>query len=252
MKFVESPFCFNGKLKTCIVDGRITDELEKNLLDRDIRIMKTPKCEDVYKAISHHPDIQFFNCGRGKIIVCPNLYEEYVDILSDFNIDIIKGEKIISKKYPNDIAYNVCVVGKYAIHNFNYTDEVVLKEIDDCGYEKINIKQGYAKCSICVVDDKSIITSDRGIFEEINNSNEDIDCLLIQEGNIDLFDMNYGFIGGCSGLLSKNEIGFLGDIEKHPNFEEIKDFLAKRGKKVVSLSNEKLIDLGSIIPILVE
>ncbi len=166
MKFVESPFCFNGKLKTCIVDGRITDELEKNLLDRDIRIMKTPKCEDVYKAISHHPDIQFFNCGRGKIIVCPNLYEEYVDILSDFNIDIIKGEKIISKishhpdiqffncgrgkiivcpnlyeeyvdilsdfnidiikgekiiskKYPNDIAYNVCVVGKYAIHNLN-------------------------------------------------------------------------------------------------------------------------------------
>ena len=31
MKFVESPFCFNGKLKTCIVDGRITDELEKSL-----------------------------------------------------------------------------------------------------------------------------------------------------------------------------------------------------------------------------
>ncbi len=69
-----------------------------------------------------------------------------------------------------------------------------------------------------------------------------------------MFDMNYGFIGGCSGLLSKNEneIGFLGDIEKHPNFEEIRDFLAKRGKKVVSLSNKKLIDLGSIIPILVE
>ena len=252
MKFAESPFCFNGKLKTCIVDGRITDELEKSLLDRDIRLIKTPKCQDVYNAISYHPDIQFFNCGNGKIIVCPNLYDKYVDILSDFNIDIIKGKKSISKKYPEDIAYNVCVVGKYAIHNFRYTDEVVLREIDECRYERINIKQGYAKCSICVVDDKSIITADRGIVEAIKSCEADIDCLLIQDGNIDLFDMNYGFIGGCSGLLSTKEVGFLGNLEKHPDFEEIKKFLEERGKIAISLSNEKLLDLGSIIPIEVE
>lgn len=264
MKFAESPFCFEGKLKTCIVDGRITDELEKSLLDRDIRVIKTPKCKDVYDAISYHPDIQFFNCGNGKIIVAPNLYESYIEILNDFysseegyeieniKIDLIKGDKPLSKKYPDDIAYNVCIVGKYALHNFEYTDKEVLKYLDENEFERINIKQGYSKCSICVVDDKSIITADKGILDSIEKSGADIDYLLIEQGNIDLFDMNFGFIGGCTGILSDSEVGFLGKVENHPDFEKIKEFLNKYGKRYVSLSKEKLIDLGSIIPIVIE
>lgn len=262
MKFVESSFCFEGKLKFCIVDGRITNELENELLDRGIRILKTPKCAEVYEAISYHPDIQFFNCGNGKIIVAPNVYEKYVEILNDFyheknneedyKIDLIKGEKYLSKRYPDDIAYNVCVVGKYALHNFEYTDKKVLKYLDENGFERINIKQGYSKCSICVVDDKSIITADKGIVESIEKSGADIEYLLIREGNIDLFDMNFGFIGGCTGLLSNSEIGFLGEIKEHPDFDKISEFLKQRGKTAVSLSKEKLIDLGSIIPILSE
>lgn len=260
MKFVESPFCIKDNLSVCLIDGRVSDEIEKNLNDMGIEVIKTPKCEDVYEAISYHPDIQFFNCGEGKIIVAPNLYEKYEKIIDKIyyktknknleKIKIIKGEKNIEKKYPNDIPYNVCVVGKYAIHNFEYTDGEVLKFIEEKNLKKIDIKQGYAKCSICVVDEKSIITSDKGIAEKIKNSDADIECLLINEGNIDLFEMNYGFIGGCSGLLSQKEIGFLGKIENHPNFERIKKFLDERNIKIVSLSNKKLIDLGSIIPII--
>lgn len=252
MKFVESPFCFDGKLKVCIVDGRITNELENRLLDRGIKLIKTPKCRNVYDAISYHPDIQFFNCGKGKIIVAPNLYEEYVELLDGLGIEVIKGSKYLKRKYPDDVAYNVCVVGKYALHNFEYTDKEVLKYLDEKGFERINIKQGYSKCSICVVDDKSIITADKGIAESIENSGADINYLLIEEGNIDLFDMNFGFIGGCTGLLSDKEVGFLGKIENHPDFEKIKKFLNKCGKTYVSLSEEKLLDLGSIIPIVVE
>lgn len=252
MKFAESPFCFEGKLKTCIVDGRIEDELEKSLLDRDIRVIKTPKCKDVYDAISYHPDIQFFNCGKGKIIVAPNLYEEYIELLDGLGIEVIKGGKCLKRKYPEDIAYNVCVVGKYALHNFEYTDKEVLKYLDENGFERISIKQGYSKCSICVVDDKSIITADKGIVDSIEKSGADIDYLLIEQGNIDLFDMNFGFIGGCTGILSDSEVGFLGNVENHPDFEKIKEFLNKYGKRYVSLSKEKLIDLGSIIPIVIE
>lgn len=64
--------------------------------------------------------------------------------------------------------------------------------------------------------------------------------------------MNFGFIGGCTGILSDSEVGFLGKVENHPDFEKIKEFLNKYGKRYVSLSKEKLIDLGSIIPIVIE
>ena len=78
-------------------------------------------------------------------------------------------------------------------------------------------------------------------------------CSEIQEelsNNIDLFDLNYGFIGGCSGLISQDELAFFGDITHHPNFKEIKEFVEKRNKKIVCLSNSKLLDLGSLIPLI--
>lgn len=249
MEYVKKSFCVDKKISLCIIDRRLPKDIEKNIKEKNIEIIKTPKSEDVYNAISYHPDIQFFNCGEGKIIVSPNVYDKYLEILKEYNIDIIKGEKILSKKYPKDIAYNVCIVGKYAIHNFKYTDNKVLEYIEEKGFEKINIKQGYSKCSICVLDDSSIITSDKGIINSIKDSGADIDCLLIENGSIDLFDMNFGFIGGCSGNISDKEIAFLGNIKKHPDYIKIKDFLESKNKSVVSLSENKLIDLGSIIPI---
>ena len=163
-------------------------------------------------------------------------------------VNVIKGDKYIEKKYPYNIHYNICIFGKYALHNFKYTESNILKYIEDNNLIKINLKQGYSKCSICIVDENSIITSDKGIYNTVKEYN--IDCLLIDEGHIDLFDLNYGFIGGCSGLISKNKIAFLGDITKHPDYIKIKEFLTNKNKEIVCLSKENLLDLGSIIPLM--
>ena len=247
MGFVKSPFIADANVKLVLADNRIPSDMEENLRKRNIEIIKTPKCSDVYPAISGHPDISAFNCGYGDIIVCPNLYEEYKSRFNIYNINIIKGETVISMQYPEDIAYNVCIVGKYAIHNFKYTDKKVKEYIDLKGFEKIDIKQGYSKCSVCVVDENSIITSDKGIHREVLKYG--IDSLLIEQGHIDLFEMNHGFIGGCSGIIDDDKIAFTGNIKEHPDFERIEEFLNKKNKEIISLGNERLIDLGSIIPI---
>jgi len=74
--------------------------------------------------------------------------------------------------------------------------------------------------------------------------------LLIEKGHIDLFELNYGFIGGCSFLLSNNELAFLGNIKKHPDYDKILNFVKSKNKKLISLSNDKLIDLGSVIQLM--
>ena len=112
----------------------------------------------------------------------------------------------------------------------------------------INVKQGYCKCSICIVDDNSIITSDEGIYKEVIKYG--IDCLLIQKGHIDLFELDYGFIGGCSGLISDKTLMFFGDIKKHPDYNKINTFVSSKNKTIISLSDENLLDLGSLIPLL--
>lgn len=247
MKFVEGSFITNERLSLAIVDKRITIDMENKLKNYDINIIKTPSCYDTYNAIKHHPDISVCKLDVNNIVVAPNVYDYYNDILSNYNFNVIKGNSTISKKYPNNIQYNVAILGNYAIHNFKYTDNIILEYLDKFNIKKINVKQGYCKCSICIVDENSIITSDEGIHKEVIKYG--IDSLLIEKGYIDLFDLDYGFIGGCSGLISKDTLSFFGDIKKHPDYNRILEFVNKKNKKIISLSNEKLLDLGSLIPL---
>lgn len=247
MKFIKDSFIPQKKISLALVDKRITKEMKNKLRKLDINIIESIPCHNTYDAIKYHPDICFIKINNNNIIVAPNVFDDYKKLLSPLGFNVIKGSTYIENKYPNNIQYNIAILGKYAIHNFKYTDKEILKYLDDNNFTKINVKQGYCKCSICIVDENSIITSDEGIYKETLKYN--IDCLLIEKGHIDLFELNYGFIGGCSGLISNNELAFFGDISKHPNYKEINEFVESKNKKIISLSKEKLLDLGSLIPL---
>lgn len=248
MNFVRTSFIPEYKILLALIDKRITKDMKAKLNDLNINIIESTPCIQAYDAINCHPDITILKINDNNIIVAPNVYDYYSKKLCPLGFNIIKGNSLIKSKYPYNIAYNVAIFGKYAIHNLKYTDKKVLEFLDKNNFTKINVKQGYCKCSICIVDENSIITSDEGIYKEVIK--HDIDCLLIEKGHIDLFDLSYGFIGGCSGLISKDDLIFFGDISKHPNYNEIKKFVESKNKNIISLSNEKLLDLGSLIPLI--
>lgn len=248
MKFIKSSFIPNKKISLALIDNRACEDIIKNLNKLNINIIKSIKCNETYNAISCHPDICVVKLNDNNILVAPNVYDYYYENLTLLGFNVIKGNLPIGSKYPNNIQYNLVILGNKVIHNFKYTDRVLLDYIEKNNMEKINVKQGYCKCSTCIVDENSIITSDEGIYKEVIKHN--IDCLLIDKGHIDLFELNYGFIGGCSGLISDDTLVFFGNIENHPNFQEIKSFVSSRNKKILSLKEKKLTDLGSLIPLL--
>jgi len=248
MNFAQNSFTIKNKLQLAIVDKRIPQTIEDNLNNIGVNIIKSTACSNTYDAIKYHPDISVCKLNSNNIVVAPNVYEYYKEVLKPYGFNVICGESTIKNKYPYNIHYNIVILEKFAIHNFKYTDKVILDYIEKNNIEKINVSQGYCKCSICVVDDNSIITSDEGIYKEVIK--HDIDCLLIEKGYIDLFELNYGFIGGCSFLLSNNELAFLGNIKKHPDYDKILNFVKSKNKKLISLSNDKLIDLGSVIQLM--
>ena len=248
MKFVKSSFIPQKKISLALVDDRISESMIQKLNELNINTIKSVKCNETYSAISFHPDICVIKLNNNNILVAPNVYDYYDTHLTPLGFNVIKGNLHINSKYPNNVHYNVVILGNNVIHNFKYTDSVLLDYIESNNMNKINVNQGYCKCSVCIVDENSIITSDEGIYKEVIKHN--IDCLLIEKGHIDLFELNYGFIGGCSGLISDDTLAFFGNIEKHPNFKEIKNFVSKRNKKIISLSEEKLTDLGSLIPLI--
>ncbi len=248
MKFSKNPFILNDKLKLAIVDKRIPKNMEIKLNMMGVNIIKSTGCVNTYESIKYHPDISICKLNNNNIVVAPNVYDYYKNILNPYGFNVIRGDSIIKNKYPYNIHYNIVILKNFAIHNFKYTDKVILDYIEKNNIKKINVSQGYCKCSICIVDDNSLITSDEGIYKEVIKHG--IDCLLIEKGHIDLFELNYGFIGGCSFLISNNELAFFGNIKNHPDYDKILNFVNSKNKSLISLSDDKLLDLGSIINLL--
>jgi len=247
MKFLKIPHLPEGVVTHVLIDKYAYDETFDILHNLKIETVLVEKCQDVMDAISSHPDIFYFHFGGNKMVVAPNADVNTRDILKKIGFEIYVGKSILKRNYPYDVAYNIARLGDYVVHNFRCTDEVALTLIEGEKLKKINVLQGYTKCSILIVDKNAIITSDRGIAKFLLQ--HDFDVLLIKEGYIELTGLNYGFIGGCGGFVLKNLFLFNGDITKHPNYSDIKNFFNKYNKEIIYINNKPLKDIGSIIPL---
>jgi len=242
---IEECYTFKNRSRIAIVDGRSEENLVRSLKSVGFSVLPTVKCTELYEAIAYHPDIVLYPVNRNTLVVAPNVFDYYKEALGNRTIKLIKGEKKLERNYPKNIAYNVARVGRYAIHNFKYTDEKLTYYLRKDGIEFINVKQGYSKCSTAVISDKGIITSDHSIAKVAERYG--IDVLRIESGFISLPGLNYGFVGGATGLLSSKELMLSGSYDNHPNKNNINNFLSKYGVKPIFLTNKEIIDIGSII-----
>ena len=235
-----------------IVDNRIR-KIEMEFLNKlDRNILALPSINNVYEEISSHVDI-YISKIKDTLIIEKAMYDNIKEKVLDNDICIVRGNETVKNPYPNDILYNVCVIGNNAIHNFKYTDKKLLEIIDKKGLNKININQGYSNCSIAVIDDNSAIVSDKKIANMLQEYG--IDTLYIDEKlDIKLLDKkgNYskmsGFIGGAIERMENNVIVF-GDLNKIDKENKIRNFITSRNLNVIDFEGFDVIDYGGIIKI---
>lgn len=240
-----NPFIPLKNSNIAIIDGRVNENFVNNLEKFNIKVVRTIKCSDLSDSISFHPDIVMHPINHDTLIVAPNVFDYYKDKLEGLGINIIKGETLLDSKYPRDIAYNVGRLYGIAIHNFKYTDEKLKFYLKKENLEFVNVNQGYSKCSLCIIDEISGITSDTMMYEKLSELGYNI--LLIKPGYINLENEKYGFIGGTSGNYSNDTIFFSGKFNKHPDYDKIISFIVKLNKKIFYLSDGDIIDIGTII-----
>jgi hypothetical protein len=190
-------------MNNLIIDEKMRVFEKKALINMGYNLIELKRSNSVYEEISSHTDI--FTCFiNNKLFIEPSQYANFKNISN--NIKKIAGEEV-HLKYPLDVKYNVCIVGKYAIHNFNFTEESLLEELKNSKYKLINVKQGYSNCSIAVIDENSVIVSDRGLKKALEKMNINVlfldytpDIKLIK-GNC--YSKMVGFIGGALARVRK-------------------------------------------------
>ncbi len=226
-----------------LLSENVSKMCSDSLKGRGYELCLLPAFSKLSSPVASHVDMLM--CFDGKQIITHSEYYKVSREIFDslYGIDVVLSDENISDEYPGDVLFNGFFVGDMClVAKSNSISRIIKKKAK----EIIGVKQGYASCSVCKVSDRAFITSDKGIADCLKERHYDV--LMIEKGYIALPPYDYGFIGGASVVLD-DEVCFFGSIEEHPDYAEISRFIKKNGKKISSLSNEKLCDIGGGIVI---
>ncbi len=227
-----------------IIDSRVEPQLFEALKIYNKDCFKSFNCDFIYTPVNTHPDMQIHFTDCKTAVVAPVAYQYYKNILPD-TITLIKGNSNPGRTYPEDCAYNVARMGKKIIGKLSNIDNKILEIYTQNGFEFVDVKQGYTKCNLCIIDENSAITEDEGVFKTL--CSKGMDVLKIPVGFVSLKGFKNGFIGGASGFVAPNKIAFWGSLQKHPYCHEIEAFIRARNVDIIYLSSNKPEDYGSIL-----
>lgn len=244
-KILTKPNLPEYKVNKALV-GEISDEVRQSLESLCIELYTPTECGDVLAPLRQHSDMLCHIAPQGKVFMAQG-QEALEKALVKIGYNISENRAVLQKAYPFDVPLNAAFIGSALICKPSAVSPELLSHYKQLGIKIIETNQGYSKCSVAVVADNAIITEDESIYKACQS--HDVDVLLIKKGYVSLTGFDCGFIGGASGLLSKDCLAFTGNINEHPSYDDIKAFAGNYGVKLLSLSSEPLFDTGGIIPL---
>lgn len=248
-----SDFVINTNLpqraKIVALGEKYSDILDEPLKKLGLLPVYVPDNPCVDARLSGHADLSLFHAGGDRIFLAPYLKNsDFAQFLGKIGFIVEYADINQSEKYPHDAQLNIASIGRAIVYGKKTAYRPIVEYLTIAQkLTVIPINQGYAKCSILAVDERSIITQDRGAAQACAAAGFDVLC--IESGYVSLPGFEYGFLGGSGFKLSADILAFTGTLDEHPDKKRILDFLHTRGVKPVYLTERPVFDVGSIIPL---
>ncbi len=241
-RFLKYPNLPTNKVTTVFV--HCDDFALKTLFDRlSVKVVPIQQNPLLDEPVSRHADILANYIGKSFLL------DENQKELCNF-IEKNDGKTIIidniKSPYPNDCLLNFADIGDFIICNKSILPQEILNELPDKTI--IDVKQGYSKCSVCIAKRNTIITDDISVYNSVSHY-DNINSLFVEKGSVRIEKYDYGFIGGCCGLVDKDMLLFNGDLSTHKDFDKITKFLYDNDVNYIDIKDKPLTDIGSIIPL---
>lgn len=232
-----------GKVNLLLMSPEVR-ELCDAVRNLGIHVITTHPNNTLPRPVRFHPDMLAYYLGNGKAIL-PKSETTLQKKLQYFGMQTIFTCDLLGKNYPKDAGCNVLSIGNHIFYNPRSADQQILRQC--FGQHRHIVAQGYTRCSVAVVNATSVMTADRGLSQAMQKAGFQV--LELEPGYIELPGYEYGFIGGCCGLIAPNVLAFTGSLNTHPNGDEIKQFLQNQGVDFIELSAKPLRDIGGLIPL---
>ncbi len=243
IRIINKPHLPQGQVRQVIIGNKYRNLLENALFEHNIEVFWLDDNPCVDERLRGHADLSVLHTGSNKLYCCEYLENSnIVNNLTNLGFEV-QYTKNPQKDYPLDAGLNICILNDKLFYNSKSAYSIVIESIKE--KEKIQIKQGYTKCSVCVVNENAIITSDRIIHRKATENK--IQSLLIEKPFVKLDGFEHGFIGGASFKLNKNKIAFTGRILDNEIRNKIESYLQKLSITPVYLTEHEIFDIGSAV-----
>ena len=245
ISLIEHPHLPKGKTRDIIIGKKYRNLLENALKERNLAAIWINDNKFVDPRISGHADISVLHAGGNRLFLAAYLNNcEFVDKVRGLGIEPVFVNSPHGE-YPDDCGLNLCIISNTLIYNPKSALHTVIKELH-CD-RNIIVKQGYTKCSVCIADERSIITQDRSIADAAALNGFDV--LYIEQPFVRLDGFENGFVGGASFKTAADEIAFTGIIKSCEIRNRIESFLHNKNIKCTYLTDTEIFDIGGAIPI---
>lgn len=216
--------------------------------DFGCEVLRIPPWNALAMPVCGHPDMLVFSVSAeggsasaatntDRLILPIDYYRENASFWRSVGLPLTLTAHPFGKVYPADIGLNQLVVNGTLYGRLDAAAPEVLAAYP----EQVNVRQGYARCSVLKLTETAAITADRSIAAALVHCGCEV--LLIRPGHIRLDGYDYGFIGGASFPLPDGAVCFFGDLSTHPDAQAISDFAARQGVRLHTLPIE-LTDFG--------
>lgn len=246
MGFLATPHLPTAKVTALLVSPQY-EEILQDLQGYGLTLLLTEPCADLQPSVCLHPDLLCHLLGGNRAVLYPYSYG-LSESLTALGFTLIPADTPLRPQYPFDVGLNAARVGDLLFCHPEYTDKTVLS--GTTYRQVIPVKQGYTKCSVLIVDERHLITADRGIAAAAQAAG--LEVLLCSPGGVRLDGYDYGFIGGATVKLAPDTVYFTGKLSSHRDAAAIRDFLRNCGVQILEGPGDGLIDIGSLLPLLEE
>lgn len=246
------PYLPTNKVTAVFISETASERILQSLEDSGIRCFLVSSYKNLPKGCESHCDMQISVPTNENLVVHSDIRTTpSLSYLEQAGYKIIFTKRNPEHKYPNDCLINCfpfrgCLIAKKG------TSDNIFHKFFPFEDQYTFVRQGYAKCSIAPISNNALITDDSSIAKAIKEKYGcSVDLLQLDHTRaIRLPGYSYGFIGGCCGMIGSNTLAFSGNYLTHPQAKSIEAFCRRHAVECCSLSDEPLMDIGGIIPIL--
>ncbi len=218
-------------------------EYRSALEELGLTVLEASPLDELPAPAAAHADMQLHDLGGGKVIVARGAHK-LKKHLKKLGYTVLE-ENGVAPFYPKDAALNCFVLDGALYCNPKSVSASIVEHYCSTGREVVPVKQGYTKCSTCIVSEHALITADHSIAKAAGARG--VDTLVISSGHILLPGYDCGFIGGAAGLLDEKRLALCGSLDYHPDGSSIRRFCKYHGVRIVELADTELTDIGGII-----